>query len=32
VQDAILCWIEMAGDMGHAVPSPSTDLNLKPVA
>ncbi|MDO8296656.1 MAG: type II toxin-antitoxin system HicB family antitoxin [Caulobacter sp.] len=28
VQDAILCWIEMAGEMGHAVPPPSADLKL----
>lgn len=28
VQDAILCWIEAAGDMGHPVPPPSTELKL----
>ena len=28
VRDAILTWIEAAGDMGHPVPSPSTDLKL----
>lgn len=28
VQDAILTWIEAAGDMGHAIPPPSAELKL----
>lgn len=28
VRDAILTWIEAAGDMGHAVPPPSIELKL----
>jgi len=28
VRDAILAWIEAAGDMGHAVPPPSVELKL----
>lgn len=28
VRDAILTWIEAAGDMGHPVPPPSVELKL----
>ncbi len=28
VRDAILCWAEMAVEMGHAIPPPSTELKL----
>jgi predicted RNase H-like HicB family nuclease len=28
VRDAILCWIEAAEDLGHAVPPPSRHLAL----
>jgi antitoxin HicB len=28
VQDAIVAWIEAAGDLGHAVPKPSQHLAL----
>lgn len=28
VRDAILTWIEAAGDMGHPVPPPSIELKL----
>ena len=28
VQDAILCWIEAARDMGHPIPPPSAALKL----
>lgn len=28
VRDAILCWVEMAGEMGRSVPPPSADLKL----
>lgn len=28
VRDAILTWIEAAGDLGHPVPPPSVELKL----